>query len=279
MSISRIDKRFDLLNAECRPGLVTFLTAGDPNIELSSQILKQLPVAGADFIELGMAFSDPMADGPAIQASSHRALEAGVNLKKVLSMVTAFRNGDNETPIVLMGYYNPIYIYGTEQFIHDAEAAGVDGLIIVDLPPEEDELQKIMGNSNISLIYLVTPTTNENRLPKVVKHATGFIYYVSVTGITGTKAASTQNVESGLLRIRQHTNLPIAVGFGIKTPTQAVGIAKFADAVVVGSALVSCVEKNLDENSNPTPGCMMAVLDLVAELAEAIRSISKTKNK
>ena len=279
MRISRINKRFESLNTEGRPGLVTFLTAGDPNIDLSSQILKQLPAAGADVIELGMPFSDPMADGPAIQASSHRALEAGVNLKKVISMVAAFRDGDIETPIVLMGYYNPIYIYGAEQFINDAEIAGVDGLIIVDLPPEENELQKLVEKSNINFIYLVTPTTNEKRLPKVVKHASGFIYYVSVAGITGTKSASAQNVESALLRIRRHTNLPVAVGFGIKTPAHAVGIVKFADAAVVGSALVSRVAKNLDSNGEPTSNCMTSVLDLVAQLAEAIRSVQKKPEK
>ena len=202
-----------------------------------------------------------------------------MNLKKVLSMVSAFRDGDIETPIVLMGYYNPIYNYGAEQFFNDAEIAGVDGLIIVDLPPEENELQKIVANSNINFIYLVTPTTNEKRLPKVVKHASGFIYYVSVAGITGTKSATAQNVETALLRIRRHTNLPIAVGFGIKTPAQAAGIVKFADAAVVGSALVSCVARNLDKNGDPTSSCITAVLDLVAQLAEAIRTVPKFPEK
>jgi tryptophan synthase alpha chain len=255
---------------------VTFLTAGDPTVEISTQILEQLPTAGADLIELGMPFSDPMADGPAIQASSQRALDAGVNLETIFSMVKAFRKGDIETPLVLMGYFNPIYIYGVEKFISDAETAGVDGLIIVDLPPEENELLHVMENSNINFIYLVTPTTNNKRLPKVVKHASGFIYYVSVAGITGTKSASARNVKSALLRIRQYTNLPIAVGFGIKTPAQVVGIAKLADAAVVGSALVSCVAKNLDDNGRATSACKTAVLDLVAQLSGAVRSISKT---
>ena len=274
MGESRIDIRFQLLSSEGRPGLVTFLTAGDPNVELSTQILEQLPTAGADIIELGMPFSDPMADGPAIQASSQRALDAGVNLKTIFSMVEAFRKGNLETPLVLMGYYNPIYIYGVKKFISDAESVGVDGLIIVDLPPEENELLKVMEKSNINFIYLVTPTTNEQRLPKVVKHASGFIYYVSVAGITGTKSASAENVRSALFRIRKYTNLPIAVGFGIKTPAQARGIAQFADAAVVGSALVSCVEKNLDKNGRATSACETAVLELVAQLSGAVRSVT-----
>ena len=275
MGVSRITDRFDLLEKEGVSGLVTFLTAGDPDFETSLKILQKLPASGADVIELGMPFSDPMADGPAIQASSQRALKASINLKKIFSIVEIFRAEDAETPIVLMGYYNPIYIYGIEKFVSDAEAAGVDGLIIVDLPPEEPEMLNIMENSRIQLIYLITPTTNDERLPNIIKHASGFIYYVSVTGITGTKTASSEHVEIALSRIRRYTNLPIAVGFGIKTPEQAAKIAQYANAAVVGSALVSRVESNLDANGRPTSACVTAVLDFVGQISEGIRSISK----
>ena len=275
MSGSRIANRFDLLKKKGGSGLVTFLTAGDPDFETSLKILKKLPASGADIIELGMPFSDPMADGPAIQASSQRALKAGIDLKKIFSIVEIFRSEDTETPIVLMGYFNPIYIYGIETFISDAESAGVDGLIIVDLPPEEPELLHIMENSSLQFIYLITPTTNDERLPKIIKHASGFIYYVSVTGITGTKTASSEHVELALSRIRRYTDLPIAVGFGIKTPEQATKMAKFADAAVVGSALVSRIEDNLDANGKPTSACVTAVLDFVGQISEGIRSISK----
>ena len=275
MSGSRIANRFDLLKKKGGSGLVTFLTAGDPDFETSLQILKKLPASGADVIELGMPFSDPMADGPAIQASSQRALKAGIDLKKIFSIVEIFRSEDTETPIVLMGYFNPIYIYVIEAFISDAESAGVDGLIIVDLPPEEPELLHIMENSSLQFIYLITPTTNDERLPKIIKHASGFIYYVSVTGITGTKTASSEHVELALSRIRRYTDLPIAVGFGIKTPEQATKMAKYADAAVVGSALVSRIEDNLDANGKPTSACVTAVLDFVGQISEGIRSISK----
>ena len=279
MSGSRIANRFDLLEKEGRSGLVAFLTAGDPNFEISLQTLRELPASGADVIELGMPFSDPMADGPAIQASSQRALKAGINLKKIFSIVEIFRAEDAETPIVLMGYYNPIYIYGIERFVSDAEAAGVDGLIIVDLPPEEPEMLNVIENSRIQFIYLITPTTNDERLPKVIKHASGFIYYVSVTGITGTKTASSEHVEIALSRIRRYTDLPIAVGFGIKTPEQAAKIAQYANAAVVGSALVSRIEDNLDANGKPTSACVTAVLEFVGQISEGIRSISKNAQK
>jgi len=240
---------------------VTFTTAGDPDREISLTILKGLPAAGADLIELGMPFSDPMADGPAIQASSQRALNSGANMIKTLDLVRAFRAGDNQTPIILMGYFNPIYIYGIDKFVADAKAAGVDGFIIVDLPPEESEMREPLDAAGLDLIYLTAPTTNDNRLPDVVKHASGFIYYVSVTGITGTKSAAAADVGAALTRIRGHSDLPIAVGFGIKTPEQACEIAAIADAVVVGSALVNRIADNLEGDP------VAAVLGLVRDLA------------
>ncbi|MCZ6483987.1 MAG: tryptophan synthase subunit alpha, partial [Alphaproteobacteria bacterium] len=236
----RIAERFAGLRAEGRAGFVTFVTAGDPDFETSLAIVKGLPAAGADLIELGMPFSDPMADGPAIQASSQRALKAGGSLKRTLELVGAFRDGDDGTPVVLMGYYNPIYIYGVERFIDDALAAGVDGLIVVDLPPEEDEELCLPAlEAGLHFIRLATPTTDEKRLPKVLTNTSGFIYFVSITGITGTKSVDSEAVAGAVSRLRESTGLPIAVGFGIKTPEQAAAIARVADAAVVGSALVN----------------------------------------
>jgi len=239
---TRIDARFAELKAQARAGLVTFVTAGDPDHDMSLAILKGLPQAGADLVELGMPFSDPMADGPAIQASSLRALKAGATMKKTLALVRAFRAGDKKTPIVLMGYYNPIYSYGGERFLADAKAAGVDGLIIVDLPPEEDEELCLPAlRQGLSFIRLATPTTDDKRLPAVLANTSGFVYYVSITGITGTRAGETVALGQAVARLHRHTDLPVAIGFGIRTPEQAADVARIADGVVVGSALVDAV--------------------------------------
>jgi tryptophan synthase alpha chain len=270
---TRIGRRFASLAAERRAGLIAFITAGDPDIAVSSQILAGLPGAGADLIELGMPFTDPMADGPAIQASSLRALRSGMRLTKVLDIVAAFRRQDDETPIVLMGYYNPIYSYGVERFLSDARGAGVDGLIIVDLPPEEDEELCIPARrAGLDFIRLATPTTDAVRLPKVLNHASGFLYYVSITGITGTRSASTDVVEAAVDRLKQATKLPVAVGFGIRNPEQAAAIARFADAAVVGSALVDRVAQKLDAHGKPAADTAEHVLELVRKLAGGIRS-------
>jgi tryptophan synthase alpha chain len=270
---TRIGRRFASLAAERRAGLIAFITAGDPDIAVSSQILAGLPGAGADLIELGMPFTDPMADGPAIQASSLRALRSGMRLTKVLDIVAAFRRQDDATPIVLMGYYNPIYSYGVERFLSDARGAGVDGLIIVDLPPEEDEELCIPARrAGLDFIRLATPTTDAARLPKVLNHASGFLYYVSITGITGTRSASTDVVEAAVDRLKQATKLPVAVGFGIRNPEQAAAIARFADAAVVGSALVDRVAQKLDAHGKPAADTAEHVLELVRKLAGGIRS-------
>ncbi len=268
----RIARRFAALKEEGRAGLVAFVTAGDPDLETSNAILAGLPGAGADLIELGMPFSDPMADGPAIQASSGRALTAGMTLGKTLAMVRTFRKTDTETPVILMGYFNPIYIYGVADFLKDAKEAGVDGLIIVDLPPEEEnELCKPALEAGVDFIYLTTPTTDDARLPRVVENAAGFVYYVSITGVTGTATAAVADIEAAVNRIARHTDLPIAVGFGIKTPDQAARVARLADAVVVGSALVGKVVENLDENGKPGPGLVKSVLDFAKDLANGVR--------
>jgi len=271
----RLKARFEYLAAEGRAGLVTFLTAGDPNREISSTIIKGLPGAGADIIELGMPFTDPMADGPAIQASSIRALDAGQDINATLAMVKSFREKDDDTPIVLMGYYNPIYIYGVERFSEDAANAGVDGLIIVDIPPEEDaELRVPANKAGIDLVCLTTPTSDEQRLPTLVGGASGFIYYVSIAGITGTKSAATSNVANAVTRIRKFSDLPIAVGFGIKTPEQAAEIARVADAAVVGSAIVQIIAENMDDDgrTKDSPDLRETVLKFVSELAQGVRT-------
>ncbi len=270
---TRIDRRFDQLREEGRAALVAFVTGGDPDIPTSQAILNGLPEAGADLIELGISFTDPMADGPPIQAASLRALDAGITLRKLLDMVRAFRAGDDDTPIVLMGYYNPVYAYGVDAFLADATEAGVDGLIIVDLPPEEDEelcLPAIKAGMNF--IRLATPTTDDARLPQVVANTSGFLYYVSVAGVTGAQSAETAAVATEITRIRNSTDLPICVGFGIKTPEQAADVARIADGAVVGSAFVEAVRTSLDDAGKPTPQTVPAVLDLVAALADGVRN-------
>jgi tryptophan synthase alpha chain len=270
--MTRIDERFAALKREGRAGLVTFITAGDPDYDASLAILKGLPAAGADVIELGMPFSDPMADGPAIQASSQRALKAGQTMKKTLSMVKAFRTEDNTTPIVLMGYYNPIYIYPVDRFIADAVDAGVDGLIVVDVPPEEDEeLRPAATAAGLNLIRLATPTTDAERLPAVLANTSGFVYYVSIAGITGTAAPDIAAVGAHVGRIKSHTSLPIAVGFGVKTEEQVRALANVAEGVVVGSALVSAIAESLDADGRATSGTKARPLDLVERLSAALR--------
>jgi tryptophan synthase alpha chain len=269
---SRIEKRFANLKVEGRGALVTFVTAGDPDYDTSLEIVKGLPAAGADLIELGMPFSDPMAEGPPVQASSLRALKAGMTLVKTLAMVRAFRKGDGDTPIILMGYYNPIYSYGVERFVADAKVAGVDGLIIVDLPPEEDsELCLPALKAGIHWIRLATPTTDDKRLPTVLSNTSGFVYYVSIMGITGTASVPTEHVREAVARLRRHTELPIAVGFGIRTPEQAAAISGVADGAVVGSAIVDAVKAELDENGKAKPGLAGKVLALVESLANGVR--------
>jgi len=270
---SRLAKRFALTKEQGRPALVTFITAGDPNYAASRDMLFGLPEAGADVIELGMPFSDPMADGPAIQASSQRALKAGQNMKKTLQMVREFRETDNETPIVLMGYYNPIYVYPGPRFLDEAKEAGVDGLIIVDLPPEEDEELCIPAmERGISFIRLATPTTDDKRLPAVLNNTSGFVYYVSITGITGTAAPEISSVEAHVSRIKASTDLPVAVGFGVKTPEQAREMGGLAEGVVVGSALVNTIASNLDEAGLETAVMKDELFSLVGRLASGVRN-------
>ena len=270
---TRIDRRFAALKREGRSALVTFITAGDPDYETCAKILAGLPEAGADVIELGMPFSDPMADGPVIQASSQRALAAGQTMRKTLALVADFRKQDQNTPIVLMGYYNPIYVYPTENFLDDAKAAGVDGLIVVDVPPEADEEVCLPAmQRGLSFIRLATPTTDSKRLPAVLANSSGFVYYVSITGITGTAAPDVEAVRAHVERIRSATALPVVVGFGVKTPEQARAIAAGADGVVVGSALVSTIERSLDADGKATSRTVPEVLDLVRSLASGLRA-------
>lgn len=269
---NRIDTRFAALKAEGRAGLVTFLTAGDPDYETSRDILFGLPSAGADVIELGMPFSDPMADGPAIQAASLRALKAGQTMRKTLALVREFRERDADTPIVLMGYYNPIYVFPTADFLAEAEAAGVDGLIVVDVPPEaDDEICLPARDHGIHFIRLAAPTTDAARLPAVLANTGGFVYYVSITGITGSATPDPTAVHAQVARIKAATALPVAVGFGVKTPAQARAIAKGADAVVVGSALVTQIQESLGQDGRATGKTVTAVLDLVRQLAAALK--------
>lgn len=271
LPVTRIDARLAKLRDEGRAALVTFVTAGDPDADTSLAILKALPGAGADIIEFGMPFSDPMAEGPPIQAADIRALAAGQTMVKTLAQVRAFREGDNETPLVLMGYYNPIYIYGVERFVSDAKAAGVDGLIVVDLPPEEDEELCLPAiKAGISFIRLATPTSDDRRLPVLLRNSSGFVYYVSVLGVTGVKSAAAADVATAVARIKAHTALPVMVGFGVKTGEQAAAIAAHADGVVVGSALVNAVRDSLSDGK-ATPATVKAVTDLVADLAAGLR--------
>jgi len=267
----RIARRFAELGEADRAGLITFLCAGDPDPATSAEILAGLPAAGADLIEIGMPFSDPMADGPAIQAGSLRALRAGMTLVKTLTLVRQFRTRDERTPIVLMGYYNPIYRYGPERFLDDAQAAGVDGLIVVDLPAEEDdELCLPALARGLAFIRLITPTTDDQRLPRVLTNTSGFLYYVSITGITGTKAPVAEQVGRAVGRLHRHTALPVAVGFGIRAPEQAAAIARVADAAVVGSALVGHIADRLDGDGRATPGLTQSVLAQVRALADGV---------
>jgi tryptophan synthase alpha chain len=270
---TRIDARFAALKKEGHVALVTFIMAGDPDFDSALSILKTLPQVGADVIELGMPFTDPMADGPAIQAAGLRALKAGQDMKKTLALVREFRRGDDATPIVLMGYYNPIYVYGGERFLVDAKSAGVDGLIIVDLPPEEDrELCIPALKAGLNFIRLATPTTDDKRLPTVLTNTSGFVYYVSITGITGSAAPDANKVADAVTRIKRHTKLPVCVGFGVRTTEQARAIAEGADGVVVGSALVDALRKSLDADGKATAATTASVADLVRSLSHGVRS-------
>ncbi len=273
---TRIDRRFAALSAQRRAALVTFVMAGDPDAATSLAIVKALPGAGADVIEIGMPFTDPMADGPAIQAAGLRALHGGQTLRKTLALVRDFRAGDADTPVVLMGYYNPIYVYGVEAFLRDADAAGVDGLIVVDLPPEEDqELCLPALAAGLNFIRLATPTTDDKRLPAVLSNTSGFVYYVSITGITGSAAPEASKVGEAVARIKRHTHLPVAVGFGVKDAASAAGIAAKADGVVVGSALVDALRASLVDGK-AGPDTVGAVAGLVERLAAGVRGVVKT---
>jgi tryptophan synthase alpha chain len=276
--MTRIEARFAHCRAEGRAALVTYVMAGDPDPEASLGILKALPKAGADIVEFGLPFTDPMADGPAIQAAGLRALKAGQTTVKTLDLVRRFREGDADTPVILMGYFNPIYIYGVEGFLADAKAAGVDGLIIVDLPPEEDdELCLPALEAGLAFIRLATPTTDNRRLPAVLANTAGFVYYVSITGITGAATPDFNQVSDAVARIKRHTALPVVVGFGVKTGAHAAAIAQGADGVVVGTALVNAVKTSLDADGRATSKTVESVANLVKELAAGVRSVTKAK--
>ncbi len=272
----RIEARFAELAAAGRAAFIPFIMAADPTVEASLDILKGLPAAGADLIELGVMFSDPMADGPVIQAAGLRAKAGGSSVRQTLALVRAFREDDDTTPIILMGYYNPIYIYGVDAFLKDAKDAGVDGLIVVDLPPEEDsELCLPALAAGMHFVRLATPTTDDQRLPTVLAHTSGFLYYVSIAGITGTASATEDAIHAAVVRLKNHTDLPVAVGFGIKTPEQAAAVARVADAAVVGSAIVQTIADNLDDNGQPTAQLVDNVLDYTRSLADGVRSASQ----
>ena len=275
---TRIDTRFAQCAAEGRAALVTFVMCGDPDPATSLALLAALPKAGADVLEIGMPFTDPMADGPTIQASGLRALDAGMNLHKTLAIVAEFRRGDPATPVVLMGYYNPVYVYGVDKFLADAKAAGVDGLVVVDLPPEEDaELCIPAMKAGLNFIRLATPTTDDERLPAVLTNTSGFVYYVSITGITGAATPDYTKVAAAVARIKRHTALPVAVGFGVKNAQTASQIAAHADAVVVGTALIDALKKTLDEDNKASAGSVEAVCSLVRDIASGVRGARKSK--
>ena len=270
--MNRIKKTFDQLNKDNKKALGIFVTAGDPNFESSLKLITNLPDNGADFIEIGMPFSDPMADGPSIQLSSQRALKSGMNLNKCLSLIKIFRGKNNDTPIILMGYYNPIYKFGKEKFIQNCIELGVDALIIVDLPPEEDdEFYFEAEKNNLSMIRLVTPTTDEKRLKKILLNATGFVYYVSITGITGTQAPDIKNVQDNIKKIKKVTDLPIVIGFGIRSPAQATLMSKVSDGIVIGSAVVDLIAKTLDNEGNSNDEEFVACLELTKEISSALK--------
>jgi tryptophan synthase alpha chain len=276
--MSRITKRFAQLKADKRAGLIAYITAGDPTVDISYQILKGLPAAGADLIELGMPFTDPMADGPSIQLAGQRALKAGIKVDHTFDMVRRFRKetADNDTPILLMGYFNLLYRRGVERFCKEAAAAGVDGFILVDLPPEEaDELKPHATAVGLDTVLLTAPTTDDKRLPAVLKYGSGFVYFVSVLGITGTKSATEEAVRTHVERIKRHTKLPVGVGFGIKTPDQAAAVARHADAAVVGTAIVDRVKAGLDDKGHARPDLVPGVLAYVKALADGVRGVRK----
>ncbi len=274
--MTRIERRFAALREEGRAGLVTYLTAGDPDPDTAARLFSGLAAAGADLIEIGMPFSDPMADGPVIQEAGQRALKQGMTLRRTLALVRELRRADDTTPIVLMGYYNPIYRYGADAFARDAVSAGVDGVIVVDLPPEEDaELTGPARAAGLDFVRLATPTSDDRRLPRIVERASGFVYYVAIAGITGTRSADAASVATAVIRLRRFTALPVAVGFGIRTPEQAAEVARAADAAVVGSSLVQRLALNLTVDNTAKPGLVEAVLADVRALAQGVRDARK----